>query len=69
MEREINMDLVESTRLDQGFEKTAFCRSAGIGVHTYNRILEEPGARVKDATILRIAQALGIKPSEIINFS
>ena len=68
MERKIDMGIIESTRLDKGFDKTYFCRSAGIGVHTYNRILTDPRARIKDSTIFRIARALGVKPSDLISF-
>jgi DNA-binding Xre family transcriptional regulator len=68
MKRKINMNLIESTRLNQGFDKTTFCKSNRIGVATYNRILRDPEARIKDNTILRIAQALGMEPSDLINF-
>ena len=68
MERKIDMELIEATRLDRGFDKTTFCKSNGISIHTYNKILKNPGVRIKDNTILRIAQALGMKPSELINF-
>jgi len=67
--RKIKTDLIESLRLDAGIEKTAFCRSNGIGIHTYNRLLKDSGARVKDATILKIAKALDIEPSALLNFS
>jgi transcriptional regulator with XRE-family HTH domain len=64
--RSVDFRKLEALRLDQGLAKMEFCRKAGISDVTYRRLAS--GNRVKDPVIIRMAQALGVKASEIIRW-
>lgn len=62
--RTVDFRKLEALRLDQGLAKTAFCRKAGISGVTYHRLRNRKW--VMDPVIIKMAKALGVKPSEII---
>ena len=63
--RRIDITKIESLRLDKGLTKTQFCKANKINIKTYNSLGK---GKVHDETILKIAKALDIRPSEILVF-
>ena len=64
MDWKINFKKIEELRLDLGLGKKAFCKKARIAMSTYKRLPDAES--IMDPVIIRIAQGLGVKPSEII---
>ena len=62
--RRINFKKIEELRLNMGLGKMAFCKKAGVGMDTYKRL--PTAERLHDAVLFRIADGLGVKPTELI---
>ena len=63
--RKVDIKKIEALRLDMGSTKKQFYKQAGITHQTYNKLLD--GAdRIRDDVVIKIAEALAVKPSELI---
>lgn len=64
MENGINTVLIEKFMKDKNLSKTAFCKFCKIGYKTFTKIMT--GQRNMNLIgIIKIAVAMGIKPSEL----
>lgn len=63
--RQLDIEKIESVRLDMGLTKSQFCREINMSIRTYNSL---GSGRVHDGTILKLAKILDLRPSEIIVF-
>lgn len=63
--RQLDIEKIESIRLDREFTKTKFCQAIGMSIRTYNNL---GNGKVHDETILKLAKILDLRPSEIIVF-
>lgn len=62
--RRVDFQKVDRLRLDLGLNKQSFCRKAKTCEFTYSRLAE--AKKVQDDVVIRIANALEVKPSEIV---
>ena len=69
MRRILDIEKIERVRYDLRIAKTEFCKTHKINIRTYNALIKDPGRKTKDETILKIAKALDLNPSELILFS
>lgn len=63
--RQLDIEKIESIRLDMGYTKTKFCQQLNMSIRTYNSL---GSGRVHDDTILKLCKFLDIKPSEVLIF-
>jgi len=63
--RKVNFAKIDALRLDMGLTETEFCRQLRMNHSTYRRLAYGP-EKVKDMVILKIADKLRVKPSELI---
>ncbi len=62
--RRVDFKKVDRLRLDLELNKQSFCRKAKTCQFTYDRLAE--AGKIRDDVIIRVAVALGVKPSEIV---
>lgn len=69
MIRRVNVETIETARIEKGLTRLKLCAKANIDPQTYRLLLQYHGEHSRDRVLLQVASVLGLKIRDLLTFS